>query len=189
MLTLASLLFSKLLNVFMIKHLTFALLSCSISLSASADSLQAHKVNSQLSPAIVASVPGQWTLVQLWALDCVVCEEQKPSLSALNTDYDELTVLGLSLDGLGNVVDVRERLAGKGFSFDNFIAELDSVRLQLQNSFNKKYIGTPTYILYSPKGEIVAVQAGPIDLQKLPNQLELTKTQVPAPALSPDLIR
>jgi len=166
-----------------------ALLLSSISLLASANQLDARKVNTQLSPATVSSVPGQWTLVQLWTLDCVVCEKQKPALSQLNEDYEELTVLGLSLDGLGYADDVRARITDKGFSFDNYIAELDSVKLQLQSSFDSEYVGTPTYILYSPAGKIIAVQPGPINLKKLPEQLELTKVQSPARALSADIIQ
>jgi len=173
----------------MVNRIIIALLIWSFSMFVSANKLEVHKVNSLLSPAVVSSVPGQWTLVQLWALDCVVCEEQKPGLSELNNNYDELTVLGLSLDGLGNAVDVRERLASKQLSFDNFIAELNSVVAQLQSAFDSEYIGTPTYILYSPVGKIVAVQPGPIDLQKLPEQLKLTKVETQTPALSADLIQ
>ena len=161
----------------------------SISLSASATKLDAHNVNSKLSPAIVSSVPGQWTLVQLWTLDCVACEKQKPALSQMNKEYDGLTVLGLSLDGLSNADNVRARLADKLLSFDNYLAELDSVKLQLQSSFDSEYAGTPTYILYSPASKIVAVHPGPIDLPKLPRQLELKKAQASAPALAPDLIQ
>jgi len=173
----------------MVNRISFALLLSSISMFASADKLEARKVNSQLTPAVVSSVPGQWTLIQLWVLDCVVCEKQKPALSKMNEDYNEFTVLGLSLDGLDNIASVRERLVAKNLSFDNFIAELSSVKLELERSFDTEYIGTPTYILYSPRGKIVAVQPGPIDLQKLPEQLKLTNVQGQAPALSADLIQ
>lgn len=173
----------------MINRILITLLLSSIPLFASANKLQAHKVNSQLTPVAVSSVAGQWTLVQLWTLDCVVCEKQKPALSQINNDYNELTVLGLSLDGLDLANDVRASLTVKALSFDNYIAELDSVKVQLQNSFDSKYRGTPTYILYSPAGKITAVQHGPIDLQKLPERLELTKVEAPAPAMAADLIQ
>jgi len=173
----------------MLIRISIATLMLSISLFASASKLDAHNINSKLSPAIVSSVPGQWTLVQLWTLDCVVCEKQKPALSQLNKDYDGFTVFGLSLDGLSNADSVKARLAEKLLSFDNYLAELDSVKLQLQSSFDSEYTGTPTYILYSPAGKIIAVHPGPIDLQKLPKQLELTKAQASAPALAPDLIQ
>lgn len=173
----------------MVSRISIALLLSSISLLASANKLDAHKVNSQLSPAVVSSVPGQWTLIQLWALDCVVCEKQKPALSKMNEDYNELTVLGLSLDGLSNAVDVRARIAGKRLSFDNYIAELNSVRSQLQSSFDSEYVATPTYILFSPTGKIIAVQPGPINLQNLPEQLKLTKAKTDVPALPSDLIQ
>lgn len=170
----------------MISRLSFAIFLLCIATFASANKLEAHKVNSNLSPAVVESVPGQWTLVQLWALDCAVCEEQKPALSQMNKEYKELTVLGLSLDGLSNVENVKKRLASKLTSFDNFIAELGSVKSQLQSLFSSEYIGTPTYILYSPKGKIVTVQPGPIDLLSLPKQLSLTKAEQ---ALPSDLIQ
>lgn len=173
----------------MVSRISIAVLLLSIPLLASANKLDVHKVNSQLSPAVVSAVPGQWTLVQLWALDCVVCEEQKPALSKMNEEYNELTVLGLSLDGLGNAVDVKARIAGKQLSFDNYIAELNSVRSQLESSFNSEYVATPTYILFSPTGKIIAVQPGPINLKNLPEQLKLTKAKTIAPALSSDLIQ
>jgi len=169
----------------MVNRIFVGILLLSASLCVFANKIEAYTVDRTLSPAFVSSIQSQWTLVQLWTLDCAVCERQKPVLSQLNKDYNELTVVGLSLDGLGNAESVRERLASKLPSFDNYIAELSSVKLQLQNTFKSEYVGTPTYILYAPNGKLVAVQPGPIDLNSLPQQLELTKSQ----ALSADIVR
>ena len=58
-------------------------------------------------------------------------------------------------------------------SLDYYIGEVESFRTQLKECFNKKYFGTPTYIRYSPKADVVAVRTGPLDLVSLPAQLKL----------------
>lgn len=115
----------------------------------------------------ITPVQNQWTLVSLWALDCIVCEQQKPALSQFNTRYPNIDIVGVSLDGRANVDLVRQRLAEKPVSFKNAITDLASFEPQYRSQFGKQYIGTPTYILYSPDRKLKGVHVGPIDLNNL----------------------
>jgi len=122
----------------------------------------------------VKAIPGQWVLVQAWTLDCAVCEQQKPELSALNDQYKDFTSVTLSLDGISKLDQVKQRVNLHSYSFDHYITELNSFRDQLKSEcFSTDYVGTPTYILYSPSSEVAVVRTGPIDLASLPAQLKL----------------
>lgn len=112
---------------------------------------------------------GKWTLVAIWALDCVACEQQKPELSSINKKLEHLNVVGLSVDGLSNIDSVNQRLSDKPVSFDNVIVELKAFQNEYQSRYGSQYVGTPTYILYSPDKQIDSIRVGPMDFSLLSN--------------------
>jgi len=124
-------------------------------------------------PHTITPSKGEWLLIQAWTLDCAVCERQKPELSALNETYDKLKIVNLSLDGNDNIAAIRERVSEKQHSMKNYIMEPEKFQATMNKCFGKDYVGTPTYILYSPEAEVVVVRTGPFDLGTLPKQLDL----------------
>ena len=122
----------------------------------------------------IEPVKGHWLLIQAWTLDCIECERQKPDLSKLNSEYSNFTAITLSLDGASNMNEIKSRIQSKNYSMNNYVSNIPSFREQMSTCFNKPFVGTPTYILYSPKSEVMAVKTGPIDLAAIPNQLNLT---------------
>ena len=145
----------------------------------SADTFNAWEIDTQR-PAGDLLQPGQWNLVAIWALDCIICEKQKPTLSKFHTSHKRLHVVGVSIDGKSNLQQVRERLKEKPVSFDNYLVEFPTFSLEYQARYKARFFGTPTYILYGPKGEIQGIQAGPLDFVKLDAILKADTHAAPA---------
>jgi len=140
----------------------------SISTACQVSARDLNQIPQQITPQ-----KGEWLLIQAWTLDCAVCERQKPELSELNASYNNFRVVNLSLDGLGNLGAIQSRVSQKQYTMRNYVAELDSFRSIMSECFGKTYLGTPTYILYSPNSEVMAVRTGPFNLKALPKQLNL----------------
>ena len=145
----------------------------------SADMFNTWEIDTQR-PAGDLLEPGRWNLVAIWALDCVICEKQKPTLSKFHTNHSILNVVGVSIDGKSNLQEVRQRIKEKPVSFENYLVEFPSFNLEYQARYKSRFVGTPTYILYGPKGEIQGIQAGPIDFVKLDALLKSNTNAAPA---------
>lgn len=131
---------------------------------------------------------GKWTLVAVWALDCIACEKQKPKLSEINTEMSNLSVVGLSVDGFDNLAQVKKRLDRKPTSFDNIVMNLDAFESHYISSIGRDYYGTPTYLLYSPDRELSVVHVGPIVFSELDTFIK-DNTKVKHIAPQTDLMR
>lgn len=113
---------------------------------------------------------GKWTVVMFWASNCHVCNveaEQYIQFHESHKDTDAL-VVGISLDGLSG--DGLKK--AKGFikrhdvTFPNLIGSRSDVIYYYTQVINGPWQGTPSFLIYTPKGELVAAQAGavPADL-------------------------
>ena len=51
-------------------------------------------------PATLASLKGQWVVINYWARWCKPCIEEIPELNTLNTEFRQVTVLGVNFDGV-----------------------------------------------------------------------------------------
>lgn len=111
----------------------------------------------------------QWTLVMLWSIDCVACEEQKPMIDAFHQDHhrSNARVIGVSTDGDKNLPSVIEHANKRPTSFNNYIAVSGTFAESYSAATGKKFFGTPTYLLYDTSGSLVATHAGVIDRKLL----------------------
>lgn len=107
---------------------------------------------------------GQWTVVNLWGVDCPPCREEMPDLVMLHDEYHKtlVSVLGIAIDfpsfGYPNKVEVKQFLQELMVDFpillsdESISGKLDAGHLQ----------GLPTTYIFNPKGELVAQQVGGI---------------------------
>lgn len=137
-----------------------------------------HAVSGELSSKLLK--PGKWNLLTVWALDCAICEKQKPALSHFHEKFPQLEVTGLSIDGLAQIDAVRQRLLEKPVSFANHLIDYRELARHFNKEFRTPFIGTPTYIFYSPEGKLLEVHAGPMDFTKLQKILNSNSTNKPA---------
>ncbi|MDH4134155.1 MAG: TlpA family protein disulfide reductase [Gammaproteobacteria bacterium] len=105
---------------------------------------------------------GRWVVVAVWAHDCVYCARDIHEMSEFHSAHrgGEAEVLGVSIDGMDKIKLAREFVAKHKLPFLNLVAE---PRQDVMTRFGAgRFSGTPTYYVYSPQGEIVGQNVGPL---------------------------
>lgn len=121
-----------------------------VSLDGKQESVQSVQINNM------------WTLVMLWSLDCVACEEQKPMIDSFHRDHrnSNAQVVVVATDGDSYKQQVTKFLSKSNYSFDNYLAKTNVFASQYSQETRDVFKGTPTYLLYGPDGALAGVHAG-----------------------------
>lgn len=112
---------------------------------------------------------GKWLLVMLWATDCHICHQQKPEISAFYNRHKDTdaVVMGIALDGMDKVDEVREYLAVNKPSFPNYVGNIAIIASHYQGLTDESLRGTPTYLLFGPGGELLGNNPGPLSVDAI----------------------
>lgn len=107
---------------------------------------------------------GQWLLVMIWATDCHICHQQKPLISAFHDEHKDkdAQVIGIALDGPARMDAVQEYLDSTEVSFPTLVGDLLIVASHYTSLTEESLRGTPTYLLFSPQGELLGNNPGPL---------------------------
>jgi peroxiredoxin len=110
---------------------------------------------------------GQWTVVVMWANDCHVCNREMPAIDMFHDEFKDKTasILGVSIDGWDKVKLAREFVKTHDLTFPNLIVEPDMKYIGKFGGGN--FLGTPTFYIYTPEGEIVATKVGGVPMNIL----------------------
>ena len=107
---------------------------------------------------------GKWLIVMMWASDCHICNReahQYVDFHMIHSDNDA-TVLGISLDGESRKKEAEAFIKRHSVDFPNLIAEPEHVANFYRQATGQYFAGTPTFLIYSPDGELKAAQAGAV---------------------------
>lgn len=116
---------------------------------------------------------GKWTLVKIWQAACHICGEQAPVMSQAHNERSEnFNVVGISVDGRKGLANANRFLNRHDPIYPNFIGELAVVAVNFQLMTEEPFRGTPSYLLFSPDNELMAVQAGMISKDALFNFID-----------------
>lgn len=112
---------------------------------------------------------GQWQIVMIWATDCHVCAEMKPLLSQFHEKHkdDNAVVYGIALDGVDRLDAVQRYMLDHKVSFPTFVGELELIALNFEINAEVRLSGTPTYMLFNPDGELIAIDYGMLEIDSL----------------------
>jgi len=105
---------------------------------------------------------GKWTVVVFWAHDCPICNRDIQEMTFFQDAHEDTdaTVLGISMDGFANADKARAFIERHELNFPNLLIK------QNQAEFMKfgggRFIGTPSFYIYSPTGELMAINVGPL---------------------------
>jgi len=105
---------------------------------------------------------GKWVVVTVWAHDCHVCNAEIHEMTAFHKAHKDkdAIVLGVTIDGIDQKQLAQGFIDEHKLPFVNLIAEPDqSVLMKFGGG---AFVGTPTFYVYTPEGEIVAKNAGPV---------------------------
>jgi len=107
---------------------------------------------------------GKWLVVMLWRSDCHICNREAHEyvdFHMIHSDTDA-TVLGISNDGEGRKKDAEAFIKRHNVDFPNLIAEPEFVSNFFQNLTGQHFSGTPSFLIFSPEGELKAAQVGAV---------------------------
>ena len=156
----------KFLNTFLVQKLTLlsllGLLFVSAPVSAEMKGFEDFNGNPQVLENYIGK--GKWLIVMMWASDCHICNReahQYVDFHMIHSDNDA-TVLGISLDGESRKKEAEEFIKKHSVDFPNLIAEPEYVSNFYRQVTGQYFAGTPTFLIYSPDGELKAAQAGAV---------------------------
>ncbi len=107
---------------------------------------------------------GKWLVVMIWASDCRVCNQeisQYVDFHFVHHDEDA-QVLGISIDGQARKAEAEQFIARHQVNFPNLLGEPDEVAGWYRRLTGTPFVGTPTFLFFDPRGELVAKQAGAV---------------------------
>ncbi len=122
---------------------------------------------------------GKWTIVVVWAHDCGICSREIGGMTAFHAAHHDkdAIVLGVTLDGAKRLKEARAFVKRHKLPFVNLITEPSQ---EVMVKFGAgKFVGTPTYYIYNPKGVIVGQNIGPLSRQEV--EAFIASEQVTAP--------
>ncbi len=121
-------------------------------------------MDGQPSTGLTGIGQGKWSVVMIWATNCPICAQQKPILSDFHNRHKDTDaeVIGIALDGRRGVADVQSYWRKHKVTFPTFIGESQVVAVNYAQIAEENFLGTPTYVLFSPTGELAAINPGPL---------------------------
>ena len=108
---------------------------------------------------------GKWLVVMIWAHDCEVCEREVGDYQRFHQKHadNNAVVLGVTLDGAARQQAAVDFVARHQLKFENLIAEPEVVAAYYQITTGSKWIGTPSFLIFGPDGELKAKQVGAVE--------------------------
>ncbi|MEJ2345988.1 MAG: TlpA disulfide reductase family protein [Gammaproteobacteria bacterium] len=107
---------------------------------------------------------GKWLVVMIWASDCGVCNAEVHNYVDFQTFHGDgdATVIGISMDGMANKRAAEAFIKRHAVNFPNLIGAPQDVAALYTRLTGKPFVGTPSFLLYSPAGQLKAGQAGAV---------------------------
>jgi peroxiredoxin len=107
---------------------------------------------------------GQWTVMMIWASDCHACNAEAKQYVKFHTAHHEkdAALLGVSMDGNEMKDEALKFIDRHDINFPNLIDEPENIARMYTNMTGKPWVGTPTFMIFSPSGELRAAQVGAV---------------------------
>ncbi len=114
---------------------------------------------------------GKWMIVMIWAHDCQICEREVGEYQRFHQQHvgDDALVLGITLDGEDRKQDAVDFINRHELEFANLIGESEAVAGYYQVTTGSRWVGTPSFLIFAPDGELMAKQAGAVEVEIVEN--------------------
>ena len=101
---------------------------------------------------------GKWTVVEVWASDCRMCQLSAQHIVKFKDAHPEVTIIGISVEGKQGKANAQKFIDEQRLTFPNLLSEKTEIDQYLFSTAEKNFIGTPTFLFYDPQGTLVTVQ-------------------------------
>ncbi len=107
---------------------------------------------------------GKWTIVMIWISDCHVCNQEASQYDDFHDKHrdTDASVLGISMDGLEGNKDAAAFIKRNNVGFPNLMGDPETVASLYIRLTGGDWVGTPTFLIFSPSGELKAAQPGAV---------------------------
>ncbi len=145
-----------------------ALLSVVLALGFLAPVVQADAAlrdfRGQITTLEAQQIPGQWTVVMIWASDCHVCNQEAGQYVKFHNEHagNNARVVGMSIDGWSDKEKASAFIDRHEISFPNLIGDVEAVAGWYAAETGEAFRATPTFLVFGPQGELKAAQAGAV---------------------------
>lgn len=107
---------------------------------------------------------GKWLVVMVWSVTCGICAREVPLYSDFHDEHKDkdIKILGVALDGYTERAAIESTMQRWDMRFPTLVADLGLFALNYELETGERLMGTPTFIVYTPQGELVANNPGPM---------------------------
>jgi len=109
----------------------------------------------------------KWTIMEIWESNCPACRMHMPDMVKFDGKLKNARIVGISLDGQNGIEDAEDFLAEYDVQFPTIITNFVEMNIWMQQNIGESLVGTPTFILFDPKGKLVAAQPGIVSVASL----------------------
>jgi thiol-disulfide isomerase/thioredoxin len=135
------------------------LLAAALAAAPASPSLDVQTLDGK--PWSLAAHRGQWVLVNFWATWCAPCIKEMPELDALDSERDDLAVIGLAYEEI-EPADLETFLEKRPVTYPIAIVDVYDPPAGFETPR-----GLPMTYLIAPKGEVARQFVGPVTVKEI----------------------
>ncbi len=118
---------------------------------------------------------GHWLIVQAWSSKCNICNKAMPGLVKASHSFPNAKLVGVSLDG--NIRAAQRFVDKHHVNFPTIVSNNNEFNSYLLKVAGEGLRGTPTFLIFDPKGNLKALQPGNVPPTTLQNFLMKMRNQ------------
>jgi len=110
---------------------------------------------------------GKWSVVEIWASNCHACRDHMPEMVKFDGKMDNVRIVGISLDGQAGKAAAKSMIKEYKMPFKNILSNPIEINAWMELKAQEGLIGTPTFMIFDPKGKLVALQPGQLPVTSI----------------------
>ncbi|MGB1310006.1 MAG: TlpA family protein disulfide reductase [Leucothrix sp.] len=110
---------------------------------------------------------GKWSVVEVWASNCHACRHHMPQMVEFDGKMDNVRIVGIALDGQPGKDAAESMIKEYKMPFKNILSNPIEINAWMQQAADESLIGTPTFMIFDPKGKLVALQPGQLPVTSI----------------------
>ncbi len=116
---------------------------------------------------------GKWTLVMFWETTCTICKQQEPEYIKFHQEHKDkdAEVVAISIDGFNSTELISQYKKENSLPYTVMVTDKPEIREKFEAATDEAFRGTPTYLLFSPEGELKAAQPGMLPATSVENYI------------------